>query len=356
MRVLIVKTSSIGDIIHTLPALTDAHRALPQARFDWLVERDLAPICTWHPAVERVLTVSYRYWRWRPITGVLGGHLAAIRTELRAQSYDAVIDAQGLYKSALMTAMVRGPKHGFDLASCREKLAPLAYDHHYRIPSDWNAVARLRHLFSRALGYALPEGAPDYGLDGSRFGASDHREPYLVFLHGSAWRTKLWPVERWRSLAERAQRAGFTVCVPWFRRLERVRAEAIGRGLDGVEILPPTDLDDMARLLVNATGVVAVDTGFAHLATGFAVPKVSLYGPTRFAHAYPCGRQLGAGLPCAPCRNKICNLTGNVHAEAPCLAAISAARVWRELSSLLAEPRQDAADAGGDVRRLFAQG
>ena len=201
MKALLVKTSSIGDLLHTLPAVTDAQRARPDLRFDWVVEEGLRAVPGWHPAVERVITVAYRKWRFRPLKGLFGGPLAAFRQELRRETYDRVIDAQGLYKSAVITRLTLGERHGLDLASCREKLAPLAYQRRHAVPRRQHAVQRLRALFALALDYPLPATPPDYGIDRARLPPPPLPGRYLAFLHGTAWTSKLWPESHWRGLA-----------------------------------------------------------------------------------------------------------------------------------------------------------
>ena len=338
MKVLVVKTSSIGDVIHTLPALTDARRALPDIAFDWVIEEELAPIGLWHPAVAHVIPVAYRRWRRRPVAGLIGGALGAFRRRLRARRYDAVIDAQGLYKSGVVTALSDGPKHGYDLASCREKLAPLAYDRRYAVPRAQHAILRTRSLFAQVLGYKTPETAPDYGLAREQFAASGLAGPYVVFLHGTKWRTKRWAPDRWRSLGLLANEAGFRVYVPWLGEGERQRAQAIADAVPGAELLPPVSLERAASVLAGASGVVAVDTGLAHLAAALSVPEVTLYGATSPARTGTMGatqeHMIGA-MPCVPCRNKICNYTGNAHGDAPCLADLPAEAVWRVLSGAM---------------------
>lgn len=334
MRVLVVKTSSIGDVIHTLPALTDAARAVPGIAFDWVVEDELAPVPRWHPAVDRVVTVAYRRWRYRPLSGIFGGAMAGFRARLRERNYDAVIDAQGLYKSGVITALAQGVKHGYDLASCREKLAPLAYDRRYRVARDLHAIERTRALFAMALGYPRPTGAPDYGLDPTRLPAADLPQPFVLLLHGTKWRTKRWAPERWRELARIAAGDGHAVCLPWQSAEERRRAEAVAGCVPGARVLPPADLDHVAGVLARAAGVVAVDTGLAHLAAALSVPTVTLYGATAPGRTGTTGaRQVHAvaARPCVPCRNKICNFTGNAHAPSPCLEGLAPKAVWRAL-------------------------
>ncbi|ENO84487.1 lipopolysaccharide heptosyltransferase I, partial [Thauera linaloolentis] len=267
MRVLIVKTSSLGDVIHTLPALTDAVRALPGIRFDWVVEEAFAEIPRWHPAVDAVIPVAVRRWRKHPLQARRSGEWAAFRTAIGARPYDAVIDAQGLLKSAWLARHARGPLHGLDRRSAREPLASLFYRHRHCVAWGRHAVLRVRELFARALGYALPadaaagfgNGAPaadPYGLDRARVmaGSGDARNtgisaagaPYLVFLHGTTWDTKHWPETYWHQLAERACAAGWQVRLPWGSAAEHERAERIAAGLPGAQVLPRLTLAGVA--------------------------------------------------------------------------------------------------------------
>ncbi len=337
MTVLIVKTSSIGDVIHTFPAVTDAARARPGIRFDWVVEEGLAELPGWHPAVARTVPVALRRWRRRPRQGVVG-EARALLAALRAERYDAVIDAQGLYKSAAIAALARGPVHGFDTASVRERLAPLAYRHRHRIDRSRHAIDRVRALFAAALGYPLPDGPPDYGLDIAVLPAAVVPAPYLVFLHGTTWRTKLWPVARWRGLAELAGGAGLAVCVPGPGGADQARAEAIAAGFAHVHIVATPTLAHAGGLIAGAAGVAAVDTGLGHLAAALGVPAVSLYGPTTphlVGTRGPGQVHLVSELPCAPCRSRSCRIADDPNAPPPCLAGLDETAVWARLQPLV---------------------
>lgn len=341
MSVLIIKTSSIGDVIHTFPAVTDAARARPGIRFDWAVEEGLAELPGWHPAVDRTLPLAFRRWRRPPWRGVTG-EVRAFRAALRAQRYDAVIDAQGLYKSAAIAALARGPVHGFDTASVRERLAPLAYRHRHRIDRSRHAIDRVRALFAAALGYPPPDGPPDYGLDATVLPAGAVPAPYLVFLHGTTWPTKLWPVARWRGLAGLAGRAGLTVCVPG-HGADLARAEAIAAGLAHVRVVPTPTLSHAGGLIAGAAGAAAVDTGLGHLAAALGVPTVSLYGPTTpdlVGTRGPGQVHLVSELSCAPCRSRSCRIAEDPHAPPPCLAGLDETVVWARLEPLLGHEMQ----------------
>ena len=275
MNVLIVKTSSMGDLIHTLPAVTDAANAIENIAFDWVAEEGFAAIPGWHPAVERVIPIALRRWR-KGGKGVRQEISAAI-TQLRKNRYDAVIDAQGLIKSAIVTRLTRGRRCGMTWGSCRESLASLAYQQRYPIATDQHAIDRLRQLFAAVLDYPFNPDQLDYGLDQTAFAQPDFKRPYLVFLHAASWPGKLWPISSWIELAQRAGQAGFQAALPWGSDKEQQQAAIIAEAATNATVLPRLGLTEVATLLAHADGVVGVDTGLAHLSAAFSRPTVTLY-------------------------------------------------------------------------------
>jgi heptosyltransferase-1 len=360
MRILLVKTSSLGDVIHTLPAVTDAARAFPGIRFNWVVEEAFAEIPAWHPAVERVIPVALRRWRKRPFARATRAEWKAFRAALDAGPYDFVLDAQGLIKSAWLAVKAHAPVHGLGFRSAREPLASLAYSRRYTVPWGRHAVRRVRELFAAALGYPLPEDAVGeddgasyadaaaYGLDRARIPTSEtiaDDTSRLVFMHGTTWPTKHWPESSWRELARLAADAGRNVRLPWGNEVEHERAQRIAKDLDGVHVLPHLSLAGIATELAAATACVAVDSGLGHLAAALDVPTLSLFGSTDPGFTGAWGhrqRRLATDFPCAPCLRKICSLrtvasgasASSSAADAPCFARVTPARVWEVLSAM----------------------
>jgi len=279
VRVLLIKTSSLGDVVHTLPALTDAQRAIPGVQFDWVVEEGFAEIPAWHPAVAQVIPVAIRRWRKNLWQTLRSGEWRRFKARLRETRYDLVIDAQGLLKSAWLTRYVKAPVAGLDRDSAREPLASRFYDRRYAVPRDQHALERVRQLFAQALGYELPQGIGDYGLDRTQL-ATPGEEPYLLFLHGTTWPSKHWPEAYWRELAERMSAFGWAIRLPWGNAEEKARAERIAEGIAGASVLPRLNLGGVAKVVAGARACVAVDTGLGHLAAALDVPSISLYGPT----------------------------------------------------------------------------
>jgi heptosyltransferase-1 len=288
LRVLLVKTSSMGDIVHALPVVHDILAAHPGAAIDWLVEEAYADIVRAHPGVGRVIPLALRRWRRRFWTGAVRDEWRRWREQLRAERYDAVIDLQGLVKSGLIARLARGPIYGLSWRSAREPLAPLFYDRRMRAAFRGTeaAVPRYRALAGWALGYA-PQGAPQYGLrlDAPRPGWIPGTAPYAVLLSATAKPRKLWDEARWVDLG-RALAADGQVCVfAWGNGAERERAERLaarvspqGAAVPAARVAPQAfGLAEWMRVLRAAQVVAGVDTGLLYLAAAVGTPAVAIY-------------------------------------------------------------------------------
>lgn len=341
MKVLLIKTSSLGDVIHALPALTDALRALPELRFDWVVEEAYAAIPRWHRAVDRVIPVALRRWRRHPLRTAMEGEWKRFRKDLNDNAYDRVIDAQGLLKSAFITKLTRGIRCGLDWQSAREPLASLAYQQHCRIARNQHAITRIRALFAESLGYRIYHDIPDYGINQGQFQQLPVDKPRVLLCHGTAWPTKEWPTNHWIALGQRIAATGYRVQLPWGNSVEQQRAETMAVAIPSAQVLPPLDLEALTTVLVNTAAVVSVDTGLGHLATALGVPTVSLYSSTDPALTGVWGHRqtvLKAEFPCAPCLNRSCTYRGPMtRPQPPCVSTLPPDRVWQTLRKTLAE-------------------
>lgn len=340
-RVLIIKTSSLGDVVHTMTALTDAALEAPDIRFDWLVEESLADLPSLHPAVDKVMPVAFRRWHRQPLEFLRSGEYRNLRTALGSIRYDAIIDAQGLLKSALLSWLAQGTRYGLDWFSVREPLASLVYQRRVRIAKDTHAVLALRQLFSAALGYTMPGSAPALMIDRTRLPPSPPAAcPYVVFVHGTQWPTKHWPERYWIDLAHLVQGAGFTSWLPAHGEVEGHRARRIAESCSAARILPPSGLAEVVSILAAAEGVVGVDTGLAHLSAALGVPTVVLFGPTSPRRTGAVGhhhRNLSATFTCAPCLRRQCRYDGPSQVTPACFENLSPSRVFTELMYLMGE-------------------
>lgn len=338
MRVLIIKTSSMGDVIHTLPALTDAGKAIPGISFDWVVEENFSEIPRWHPQVKNIIPVALRSWRKSFFSKKTRQAWVAFRERLQATQYDLIIDAQGLLKSAFLACHAKGKRCGFGFQSVRDPFASLFYQQRFKTAKvkEQHAVMRLRDLFSQALGYTLPTTVADYGIDRRHFLQENPSKKYLVFLHGTTWETKHWPEPYWIELAKIASDQGFSIKLPWGHAAEQERALRIAASCADAQVLPRQDLLGMAKVLAGAEAIVAVDTGLGHLAAALAVPTVSLYGPTHPDLTGALGasqKHLSVNFPCSPCFSRVCVYRDrkNYSIQPPCFTTLPPLLVWEAL-------------------------
>lgn len=295
-KILLVKTSSLGDVVHTLPVASDIRTALPGAEIDWVVEESFAAIPRLHPAVTRVIPVAMRRWRKALWRRQVWDEMRAFLRELRRDGYDAVIDSQGLLKSALITRAARGQRYGLDWASAREPLA-VFYDRTFSVPWTLHAVERNRSLAARALGYALLP-APDYGIRAVRQTFPWLKpERYAVLLHAASAVNKLWSEDNWIAIGTQLAQHGVHCVLPWGNAPERARSERLAARLPLTLVPPAVLLADAAALLAGAQAVVGVDTGLTHLAAALGSPTVGVYCATDPAATgiYGCVHALNLG-------------------------------------------------------------
>ncbi|MBE7416864.1 MAG: lipopolysaccharide heptosyltransferase I [Ideonella sp.] len=275
MRLLIVKTSSMGDVVHALPVVHDVRRAFPGAQIEWLVEASFAAIPRLHTGVGRVLPMAWRRWRKKLSSGDSWRAMRELRAQLREQRYDCVLDLQGLLKSALWGRQASGPLMGYDSASAREPLASWFYARKAHVGRDLHAVERCRQLAAAHLGYAPPSDAPVFGIQPGP-GSWKLRGPSAALIPCASRPEKIWPEARWIAVGKRIKAMGLSPLVLWGTEEEQVRAERIAAGCDG-EVPPFLNVHDMAALLAETKRVVGLDTGFSHLAAALGRPTIGIY-------------------------------------------------------------------------------
>ena len=264
--ILLVKTSSLGDVVHNLPVASDIRARFPEARIDWVVEEAFADIPRLHPAVRKVIPVAVRRWRRNLLAATTWGELREYRKVVRSERYDLVLDTQGLIKSALLARQVPGRRAGYAAEAAREPLAARFYDDTYAIPGNLHAVERNRRLAAAALGYA-PNLPLDYGIAAELLAAPWlPAQPYCVLLSASSRADKLWPEADWLQLAAALNARGLACVLPGGSAEERERAARLATGMQQAVAAPPLGIAELARLLAGARVVVGVDTGLTHIA------------------------------------------------------------------------------------------
>jgi heptosyltransferase-1 len=342
MRVLIIKLTSMGDLMHVLPAITDAVKHYPEIEFDWVVDQAFAAVPHWHPNVRKTIVTSHRVWRKNWFASLFRGELKAFYRELNTSDYDVVIDMQNNIKSAIVSLLRRGPVHGVDKACSREKPAHLAYAYRHHVPTSQHAVTRMRQLMAAALNYPLPTTPADSGIEISQCRLPvlevDLTKPYLLFVHNASWLTKLWPVSHWQALVKLAEQAGYQVLIPCGNDEEYRRAQQIASVSSQAHALSRLPLDEVLSLMQDATGAVCSDTGLAHMAAMLGKPAVTIYGSTDPALIGTHGahqEQVMTEKPCAPCYKRSCPLSEAEAGMPVCMDEINANQVWHRLEAAL---------------------
>ncbi len=284
MRILTVKVSSLGDVVHAMPAVQDIRRALPDAQIDWVVERGFAPLVARCEGVQRIIPTDLRRWRRQPFSAATRRAWSAFRADLRLQAYDAVIDLQGLSKSALVAWMARlapgGMRHALGNRTAGSSYeAPTRWVAHHavHIPPRISAVDRSRVLCAHALGY-VPDGPESFGLRVQAPAEVAPLMPQVAFVHGTSRDDKRWPQDRWIDLARRLVAQGVGIGLPHGSDAEEERAHRLAEAIGpAAQVWPRLDLGSLTDRLARCQGVIGVDSGLSHIATALDLPHVQIY-------------------------------------------------------------------------------
>lgn len=273
-KILIVRTSSLGDLVHMLPAISDIARHVADAQIDWIVEESFAEIPAWHPAIHEVIPVAHRRWRKHWWSGETRSARNALRKNLDGRRYDIVLDMQALMKSVWLVRQTHGVRHGLDRKSAREPLASFFYDVKHTVNFWQPAVTRQRELAAAAFNYVY-DGEPDFGLDAITAGVEI--QPYAVIMPSASRDDKLWPVADWQKVFGRLHEHGLNLKLLSGSPSETERAMELVAGNSRAEVLPRMGLTDVAKVLAGARIMVGLDSGLTHLSAGLGRPTIGIY-------------------------------------------------------------------------------
>lgn len=339
-KILLIKITSMGDLIQMLPALTDASHAIPGIRFDWVAEESFKDIPALHPSVDKIIPLPYRRWKKNIKHTVQNGEATTFLKQLRSQTYDMVIDTQSNLKSAAVSILAKGRRYGVDSHSVHEFGAHWAYHHTIYIDRKQNHVDRTRQIMAKTLGYPLPQTPADYGISRNSLPELDFYIPEkFVFITPIASVTnKLWPEPFWQEIIQNLVQAGYDVMMPWWSLEEKARVLRLQNQHSKIHLLPPLTLHEKASVLMRATASISLDTGLAHLAAALDIPNVCLYGP---GDANRCGTigyeqiHVSASDPhCSPCRSTRCKYSGESSYHPACMSSILPKQVWSSFQQL----------------------
>lgn len=273
-KILIVRTSSLGDLVHMLPAMSDIMQHVPGAQIDWIVEDTFIEIPGWHAGIHDVIPVAHRRWRkhwWSAQTRITR---AALRKTLDERHYDIVLDMQGLMKSIWLVRQTHGQRHGLDRRSAREPLASFFYNIKHTVEFWQPAVTRQRTLASLALGYTY-SGPPDFGL--GRITDGVPVESYAVIMPSASRDDKLWPEQDWHEVFRHLRARGLALKLLSGNAEETARAQKLVANIPDAEVLPRMNLTDIAHVLARASIMVGLDSGLTHLSAGLGRPTIGIY-------------------------------------------------------------------------------
>lgn len=295
MRVLVVKLSSLGDVVHAMPAVQDLRAELAGVQIDWVVERAFAPLVDRCEGVGQVIPCELRRWRKAPFSAQTRAEWRAFKAQLQAQAYDAVLDLQGLTKSALVSWLARTTPQGHRFAMDNQTEGS-----GYEAPTRWvadvaiplephvHAVQRARLLCAAAFGYTAT-GPDRYGLvpgagaatppvtKGHGSNTFSPRKPCVALVHGSSRADKQWPLAHWMELGRRLNHSGFAVALAHGNAAEKTSSEAIAAQLGDAWVWPSMGLDALTDTMAHCAGVVGVDSGLSHIAVALGLPHVQIY-------------------------------------------------------------------------------
>jgi len=332
-KILIIKLSSIGDLIHTFPAISDLQQHQPELEVDWLVDASLKEIPTWHPFINKVYPLSLRARKLKVVAEFL---------QVRKNNYDLIIDAQGLLKSAVTAKLLQAKIiSGFAKSSIKEQLAVKFYQQTHDISKDLHAISRLRLLCAHSLNYTVDLNKIVYGLNLAEINTAPYPtltpKPYVVFFYGTTWETKHWPPNYWKQLALLLGRQGFEIQLTYSNLSQERFAKELAIVSNAVRVLPPITLNQSIGIIKNAHAVVSVDTGFGHIADAMGGNLVALYGPTDYQKVgmqSNLSKNLFSKFSCAPCQAKKCTYKGYSLVQPACFAELTPQMVCDAIAPL----------------------
>jgi lipopolysaccharide heptosyltransferase I len=347
MKILVVRLSSLGDVLHLFPAVSDLRRHMPDVEIHWLVEPAFSELAGWHSSIDKVITVPLRSHKkiWWKIPALL----FKLRQQLQTENYNIVLDAQGLLKSALLARLAGADVYGFDPDSARESLASWFYKKTAKVPKGLHVIEKNRQLVAKifAADITLPA---DFGLDkfrrlhlqaefsGVLKDITDR--PYIMLLHGTTWKSKYWPESNWEELIRLLEQQGYRCLLPWGNEEERSRAHRLHAASNGhAQVLPKLTLAEMADVLLHARAFVSVETGIGHLATVLDVPGVMLHGPTDPGYSGILGkacRHITSGIYCSPCFLRNCPRIQTTREVPPCQQELRPMQVYEQCMASIA--------------------
>ena len=331
MQVLIIKLSSMGDLVHAFQGIAEAKTHVPKLQLTWVVESPFADILRLQESIDKIIISDLRVWKKNKFRALWSGHISAFICQLRQVKYDLIIDAQGLIKSAILAKLARGPSIGFDKNSARESLASYFYQKKYYIDKNQHASLRLRQLFSKTFKYPINLKFNQFGINSSYIRTFNHSKPYCVFIVPTTWINKHYPVIFWQVLVKEIGAKGFEILFPAKGTKNLNLVQILINELPYCHVLPAMNLLEMAGVLHQANSVIGVDTGLTHLSAALGVKTIGLFGPSSAflsGSLGPCAINLSVEYECSPCLSRKCKKV-YYNETPPCYQSLNPERVLK---------------------------
>jgi heptosyltransferase-1 len=284
LKILLVRVSSMGDVLHNMPVVNDLLRHAPDAQIDWVVEEAYAHLVALHPGVRKIIPFALRRWRKSLLSRATRREMAQFYTDLRAEQYDIVLDTQGLLKTGIIMGLAKLAPHGkkVGLANGTEGSGYEAASrifHTDSLPVDihTHAVLRGRLVAAHACGYSVNTPA-SFGLrvlDRQPSWLPD--TPFATFFHGTAGASKKWPRANWSQIARSLAEKNLAILLPWGSEQEKIEAEQMAASMPNAKVLPKLSMQDAIILAQRATLAIGVDTGLTHIAAAYETPTIEIY-------------------------------------------------------------------------------
>lgn len=273
----------MGDLMHALPALTEAKENIQDISFDWVVDKNFSSVPSWHPLVNNIITTDHRNWKKHLFSKQSRDSLKSSINQINSGNYDLVVDMQNNLKSAFISYLTKHDVVGMDAKSAREYPAHLSYSRKINIKKELHAIQRQKKLLGEALGYTSDENKVDYGVSYNDFTKPNINLPnkYCVLVQNASWVTKQWSVQNWQDLIKYLDEKNIPMLLPSGNLNEYERAKeicSISNKAEAIEIMP---LNEIAYIIKNAEFCICSDTGLAHLSALTGTPSITLYGPTK---------------------------------------------------------------------------
>ena len=325
MKILIIKTSSMGDVTHNLPAIYDIKKKIKNIKLDWIVEKDFEKVIKFTDNINNLITINTRNKKISKIK-----HIKKTYNKINKKKYNLVIDSQGLIKSAIITILSNKKKSiGLGWKSAKEPLSTIIYKKNITINNNNHAVTKIRLFFAKILKYKINIKNINFGINKQKIEKKKNKiKKYIIFLYHTTWETKHWPKKH-------------LIILKNILKKNKLKIKEIYHSKKILELnknKKKTNINKTIQHIYNSKCIITVDTGFGHIASAIGIPTISIYGPTSPQKSGMIGKNqiniMTKNLYCSPCFKKKC-LIKKKNTIQPCFKEITPLKIWENLLTII---------------------